>query len=137
MAISSKRIRATAAAMRDFAFGLPGAWEDNPWGESVAKVGKKVFVFNLVPADDARDELLFTVKLPESRDAALTLPYTEPSGYGLGKAGWVTVRFVASEQEEPPPRGLFLDWIEESYRSVAPKRLVSELDANPPPATAR
>jgi predicted DNA-binding protein (MmcQ/YjbR family) len=130
-------MRATAAAMREFAFGLPGAWEDNPWGESVAKVGKKVFAFNLAPPDEARDQLLFTIKLPESREAALTLPYTEPSGYGLGRAGWVTVRFLAAEAGEPPPRDLFLDWIEESYRAVAPKRLVAELDANPPETARR
>jgi predicted DNA-binding protein (MmcQ/YjbR family) len=123
--------------MRDFAFGLPGAWEDHPWGESVAKVGKKVFVFNLALAEDAGGQLLFTVKLPDSRDAALTLPYTEPSGYGLGKAGWVTVRFVAAEEPDPPPRDLFLDWIEESFRAVAPKRLVAELDANPPETARR
>ena len=34
-----------AQPLRAFAFGLPEAWEDHPWGESVAKVGKKVFVF--------------------------------------------------------------------------------------------
>jgi hypothetical protein len=28
-----------------FALGYPGAWEDHPWGETVAKVKTKVFVF--------------------------------------------------------------------------------------------
>ncbi|HCO04282.1 MAG TPA: dGTPase, partial [Actinobacteria bacterium] len=31
--------------VRTFALGLPEAYEDHPWGESVAKVNKKVFVF--------------------------------------------------------------------------------------------
>jgi predicted DNA-binding protein (MmcQ/YjbR family) len=134
---ANRTVRAAAKAMREFAFGLPGAWEDNPWDESVAKVGKKIFVFNLVKPEDVDDTLLFTVKLPESSDAALTLRYTEPSGYGLGKAGWVTVRFEAGTEVEPPPVDLFLDWIEESYRAVAPKKLIAALDANPPDTARR
>ncbi|MFD6307222.1 MmcQ/YjbR family DNA-binding protein, partial [Streptomyces sp. NPDC060223] len=31
--------------VREFSLGLPGATEEFPWGESVAKVNKKVFVF--------------------------------------------------------------------------------------------
>ena len=137
MAKGSARLKKAATAMREFAFGLPGAWEDFPWEESVAKVGKKVFVFNIEPAEAATDRLLFSVKLPESGEAALTLPYTSPTGYGLGRAGWVTVDLAAGDPDaDPPPVDVFLDWIEESYRAVAPKKLVAELDANPP-ATAR
>jgi predicted DNA-binding protein (MmcQ/YjbR family) len=136
MARRAAKLRAAAQAMREFAFGLPGAWEDFPWEETVAKVGKKVFVFNLAPPDQVTDRLLFSVKLPESSEAALSLPYTSPTGYGLGRAGWVTVDLVAGPGSDPPPVDLFLDWIEESYRAVAPKKLIAELDANPP-VTAR
>jgi predicted DNA-binding protein (MmcQ/YjbR family) len=123
--------------MREFAFALPGAWEDFPWeGESVAKVGKKVFVFNIAPADQVSDRLVFSVKLPESAEPARSLPYTSPTGYGLGRAGWVTVDLGTGPDADPPPVELFLDWIEESYRTIAPKRLIAELDANPP-TTAR
>ena len=37
--------------LRIFALGLPGAYEEFPWGESVVKVNKKVFVFlGMAPA---------------------------------------------------------------------------------------
>jgi hypothetical protein len=52
-------------------------------------------------------------------------PGAEPSGYGLGRAGWVLIPF----RDTTPPIGVLTDWVEESYRIVAPKRLVAELDA--------
>jgi predicted DNA-binding protein (MmcQ/YjbR family) len=105
-----------------FALSLPGAHEDHPWGETVAKVNNKVFVF-LGHADDPGGAGM-SVKLRESHAEALGLPGAEPTGYGLGKAGWVDIRFG----EASPPVGVLTDWIEESYRIVAPRRLVAELD---------
>jgi predicted DNA-binding protein (MmcQ/YjbR family) len=102
-----------------FALSLPGAVEDHPWGEDVAKVSGKVFVF-LGPAGSRR----ITVKLDESHGHAMSIEGAERTGYGLGESGWVTVPLRA--------RGvsiaLLRDWIEESYRIVAPKRLVAELE---------
>src|SRR5678815_4386421 len=115
-------IRDSAEPLRAFAFGLPEAWEDHPWGESVAKVGKKVFVF-FGSTDDERP-FGFSVKLPISNDEALSLPFTVPTGYGLDRGHWVTVR-----PPEDTPVELLLAWIEESYRTVAPKALVAQLDA--------
>jgi predicted DNA-binding protein (MmcQ/YjbR family) len=137
MARHATRLRSAAAALREFALSLPGAWEDFPWeGEAVAKVGKKVFVFNVPAAGEVADRIGFSVKLPESGEGALTLPYTSPTRYGLARGGWVTVDLDVKDAVDAPPVELFLDWIEESYRAVAPKKLVAELDANPP-ATAR
>jgi predicted DNA-binding protein (MmcQ/YjbR family) len=105
-----------------FALSLPGAFEDFPWGERVAKVNRKVFVF--LGHDDEAGPRLMTVKLVESHGHALALEGAEPSGYGLGRAGWVNVPLDA----EGVTLELLRDWIEESYRIVAPKRLVAELD---------
>ena len=102
------------------ALSYPGAHEDHPWGETVAKVAKKVFLFSF--QDETRWSASF--KLPESRGAALVLPFAEPTGYGLGAHGWVSVKFLQSE-EAPLP--LLLEWLDESYRAVAPKKLVSTL----------
>jgi predicted DNA-binding protein (MmcQ/YjbR family) len=109
-------------ALRRAAFALPEAWEDHPWGESVAKVGKKVFVF--FGTTDGDEPFGFSVKLPISNDEALSLPFTVPTGYGLDRGNWVTVR-----PPDDAPLEMLLAWIEESYRTVAPKALVAQLDA--------
>ena len=79
----------------------------------------KVFVF-LGPSTSRR----MTVKLDESHGHALSIDGAEPTGYGLGKSGWVTVPLTA----KGVGKTLVRDWIEESYRIVAPKRLVERLD---------
>ena len=118
----ARRVDALKEQLKTYALGLPGAWEDHPWGESVAKVGKKVFAFFGVPSTGFG----MSVKLPHSAEAVLTMPFAKPAGYNLGKSGWVEMRFT---DDDAPPVELLLDWIEESYRAIAPKTLVRELDA--------
>ena len=108
--------------VRGFALSLPEAYEDFPWGESVAKVNKKVFVF--LGGADEQAVPGFSVKLPASAEQALALPGAAPTGYGLGRAGWVSIRLV----EGPAPLEVLLDWVEESYRAVAPKRLAAGIE---------
>jgi predicted DNA-binding protein (MmcQ/YjbR family) len=78
-----------------------------------------VFVF-LGPDASKR----MTVKLDESHAHALSVEGAEKTGYGLGRSGWVTVPLAA----DGVTAELLRDWVEESYRIVAPKRLVAELD---------
>lgn len=112
--------------VREFALGLPGAVEEFPWGESVAKVNKKVFVF--LGVGDGSYPLGVTVKLKDevAHAHALSSPGAEPAGYGLGKAGWVRVPL---EEKGAPAAELLGDWVEESYRTIAPKKLIAELDS--------
>jgi predicted DNA-binding protein (MmcQ/YjbR family) len=105
---------------RNFALGYPDTREDLPWGESAIKVKGKTFVFMRV--DEAA--FSFTVKLPAMREFALEYPFTKPTGYGLGKAGWVTATFGAKDK---PPLDILKAWIDESYRAVAPKKVVANL----------
>lgn len=111
------------ATLAKAALEYPEAWEDHPWGERAIKVRKKIFAFvNRTKTGGAS----VTIKLPESSVDALLLAFTEPTHYGMGKYGWVTCRF---EPDEEPPIDLLLEWIEESYRAIAPKTLVAKLDA--------
>ena len=118
------RTSAVRAALESFALGLPGAWPDTPWGDSVVKVGAKIFVFLGHDSGDSKDAMI-TVKVPESHDHAMSFPGAAPTGYGLGKAGWVTIPAGGVRRADV---GVLRDFVEESYRAVAPKKLVKELD---------
>ena len=116
---------AIRASVREFALRLPGAYEDFPWGESVAKVNKKVFVFFGVEDGDHTPGFSVKLKDPVVHAHAIATAGASLTGYGLGKAGWVSVPFG----EGAPSLEVLCEWVQESYRVVAPKRLVAELDA--------
>jgi predicted DNA-binding protein (MmcQ/YjbR family) len=108
----------------DFALTLPAAYEDFPWGgqERVVKVNNKIFAFISLYSfpKNAPPKLRVGVKLPDSHEAALVLPFTQAMGYNRGKLQWVLAGFWA---EDTPPLSLLMDWIEESYHAIAPKKI--------------
>ena len=120
------RPKATRRRLLEFALSLPEAWLDHPWDEDVTKVGKKVFVF-FGQEDNPDYPAGMSVKLDDSHAQALAVPGAEPTGYGLGRGGWVTIPF----RDTTPPLDVLRDWVEESYRRVATKKLVAELDERP------
>ena len=86
----------------------------------------------LILSWDDKEVFRVTVKLPLSRRYALTLPYVAPTGYGLGKSGWVTAEFQSGADV---PVDMFEQWIDESYRDRAEedrcptRRKVAERDS--------
>lgn len=123
--------------MRAFALKLPGAEEDFPWGEPVVKVRRKAGVppwrkdgegvygpmFLWLGARAASPQAI-AVKLTASHEQAIALAAAVPTTIsGLGQWGWLTVALSAVDVD------LLCDWVEESYRAAAPKRLIAELDA--------
>jgi predicted DNA-binding protein (MmcQ/YjbR family) len=104
--------------IREHALSYPETTETFPWGEHAFKVNGKTFVFLRADAD----ETSFSVKLPHSREAALKVPGSEPTHYGMGAKGWVTLRPNAKSAV----RTLYA-FIDESYRAVAPKRALAKL----------
>lgn len=114
------------AALRAHALAFPDATEDFPWEHRAIKVRGKVFVFMGTGAEggSSDDDFFITCKLPESHAMALALAGVKPTGYGLGKAGWVSARYRPGKA----PVAMLREWITESYRAVAPKTLLKALD---------
>lgn len=117
------RVEKNAAKLRAHALSFPETHEDFPWGHSAFKVKGKVFCFLVADGKDLR----LSLKLPESRDVALGLPDAAPTGYGLGRSGWVSMNNL-------PTKDFTLDllsaFLEESYRAIAPKKLSGLLDSS-------
>jgi predicted DNA-binding protein (MmcQ/YjbR family) len=107
--------------LRAFGLAYPGTHLKSPWpGHKDLAVKDKTFAYLSVEGEP----FSISCKLPQSSSAALMLPFTKPTAYGLGKSGWVTANFSAGEIL---PVELLKAWIDESYRAQAPKRLVASL----------
>jgi predicted DNA-binding protein (MmcQ/YjbR family) len=120
MTRSSARPNATWKHLREYALSLPEAVEEFPWGDRVAKVRKKIFIFL---GEGIGSDARVTLKLRGDAHAhALSLPNAKPAAYNLGKAGWVTIPVASA------PRTLLMEWVGVSYALVAPKRLGALLD---------
>ncbi|NUP12451.1 MAG: MmcQ/YjbR family DNA-binding protein [Polyangiaceae bacterium] len=109
--------------LREFGLAYPGAHTKSPWpGHLDLAVKDKTFAYLSVEGEPFG----ISCKLPQSCSAALMLPFTSPTAYGLGKSGWVSAKFGGDEM---PPIEMLKAWIDESYRAQAPKKLVAQLGA--------
>lgn len=120
-------IARVAKAIEKLALAYPTVTLDHPWGHSAFKVRGKVFLFLNADADGVS----LSIKLPHSADAVLSFGFAEPTGYGLGKSGWVTARFQDSGDV---PMELVRDWLDESFGAVAPKKLLGTVEKATRPA---
>lgn len=124
------KLQAAEARLREVMLSLPEVTEEFPWGHRTGKVKGKMFA--VLVLEDTR--LSLTTKLPESNEAALMLPFAEPTGYGLGKSGWVSSTFKPGQAV---PVELLTQWIRESFRAVAPQKVLKLLDGAPVKAAAK
>lgn len=88
------------------------AWGDEP----TFRVRGKTFIFT----DPGARGLSVKLSKEEAAAVVATDPLAEPTGYGLGRHGWVSVRIGRGgrsrwEQVE--------EWVRTSYTLVAPRRL--------------
>lgn len=93
------------------------AWD----GEPTFRVGGKNFVFA------AHDAASLSLKLPKDEAEALvaTDERAEPTGYGLGRHGWVSITVGARPSRERWRE--IEEWVRTSYTLIAPKRLARQV----------
>jgi predicted DNA-binding protein (MmcQ/YjbR family) len=128
MARKASRSDAALEELRRFGLAYPGAHLKSPWpNHKDLAINDKTFAYLSIEGAP----FSISCKLPHSAAMALMLPYCVPTGYGLGKSGWVS---------STPPAGtaipvdVFKQWIDESYRAQAPKKLIAVLDGDVPAA---
>src|SRR5262249_12571213 len=135
MAAKKKPKNPDEAALRDLGLSFPETTEDFPWGHRTLKVKGKAFVFMGTGKEAGADheEFFISCKRPESAPTALSLPGVEPTGYGLGKAGWVSAQYPPGKA----PVAMLKEWLVESYCAVAPKKLAALVGEAPPAAATK
>lgn len=111
------RLEAMAARLPEAARVDIEAWD----GEPTFRVRNKNFVFA------SKDGTGISVKLPKEEAAAVvaTEPDAEPTGYGLGRHGWVSVQ-LGDELDEARWEQVE-EWVRTSYTLVAPKKLANQV----------
>lgn len=109
-----------ADRIRALALSFPEAYEDEPWGHPVFKVGQnKMFAAMSV----GRRSVELTVKLTaEEREIAQLLPFVRRARY-VGRYGWVTAEVTDEESLDAA-----LEWLRESYWLKAPPSLRSAVE---------
>lgn len=107
--------------LRKIALGYPEVEEGTSCDKSAFKARNKTFLFLGTDGTSYNVMLKLKASLPE----ATRLSAESPEHYVVGVHGWVTITF---QLDESPPPGLLEKWIDESFRLLAPKKLVAMLD---------
>ncbi len=105
--------------LREVALALPETSEGTSCVNRAFKVRKKNFLF----VGEKDDQVRVMVKLAASLDNAQAM--VDPR-VDVGKHGWVTLRFAADDALETT---LLSSWVFESFRTIAPKAVVKQLEA--------
>ena len=118
--------KATPVRLRKVALSLPGATEGSSCNKAAFKAGSKNFFFLGERSGPEAGAFTTMLKLTaaDSLEEAGKLSDSEPDNFSLGNNGWLSGYF---SKGEGPPAKLFEAWIEESYRALAPKKLIAQL----------
>ncbi len=112
-----ERVEAIVARLPEVARVDIEAWG----GEPTFRVAGKNFVF----ASSEGSRLTFKLTLDEAHAVVASDELASPTGYGLGRSGWVTLE-VATRTSASRWREIE-EWIRTSYTLVAPRRLARQV----------
>ncbi len=104
--------------LRAVAMALPETDEGTSCVNRAFKVRKKNFLF----LGEKDGEIRFMAKLTDSLDTAAAM---DDPRVDVGKFGWVTLRFAPDDPVAPE---LLEGWVLESFRALAPKTVLRQLD---------
>ena len=108
-----KRLEAVALALPEAERVNIDAWGDSP----TFRVRGKNFVF----ANDAGTSMSLKLSKEEAEAVIATDDAVEPTGYGLGRHGWIS--FALRQRCSADKWQEVTEWIRTSYTLVAPKSL--------------
>lgn len=106
--------------LENYALSFPETGAGQSCKNTAIKARKKSFVF--LWADDSRCEVM--LKLKDSLGEAQALAQAQPEICSVGKTQWVTLKLTSQDQVAVET---LEGWIEESFRTLAPKTLVKLL----------
>lgn len=107
--------------LRTLALTYPETSESTSCNKAAFKAGKKSFLF----VGEKEDSWNMMVKLADSLDEAQLLSGKKPGNFSVGLHGWVTLQFPTGKG---PAKKLLERWVDESFRLLATKKLVAQLD---------
>jgi predicted DNA-binding protein (MmcQ/YjbR family) len=92
------------------------------WGDHPSfRVGGKNFVFS----DATADHLSFKLSAEEAAAVVATDAAAEPTGYGLGRHGWVSLMVEPDASDDRWAQ--IAEWVRTSYTLIAPKALARQV----------
>ncbi|MCB9870347.1 MAG: MmcQ/YjbR family DNA-binding protein [Planctomycetes bacterium] len=104
-------------AIRQKAGSFPDTIRGTPCNQESFKVGKTAFLYIGPGAKGEGFKAMF--KLASSMAQAEKLAAEQPDRFGVGSAGWVSVRFSV---EKPLAKSIWEKWLAESYALARPAK---------------
>lgn len=117
------RVTPSLRRLRDICLRLPGATETLTWGHPLFRVANKIFVG--YGQEDGVERM--SVKVGKGRQADLIRDPRYSIAPYVGRFGWVQFK-LSGRVDWKEVAGLVL----ESYRLIAPRVVLAELDRDPP-----